>query len=263
MTDATRIERSVPTVRELLDQGAKVVVLAHFGRPKGKRESFDVAAPAVPAARAGAGRHRGGVRRGLHRRAGRARGRRAPAGRGWRCSRTSASMPGEEKNDPAFADQLARLGELYVDDAFSAAHRAHASITGLAERLPAAAGRLMQAEVEALSRALEDPDRPLAALVGGAKVSTKLDLLGNLVDQGRSPGAGRRHGEHVPVRPRHAGRPLAVRAGHGRDRARGSSPRPRPGTARSCCRSTAGWRASSRPGRPRARCRSSWCRTRA
>jgi phosphoglycerate kinase len=90
---------------------------------------------------------------------------------------------GEEKNDPAFADQLAGLGEFFVDDAFSAAHRAHASITGLAERLPAAAGRLMQAEVEALSRALENPDRPLAALVGGAKVSTKLAVLGNLIDK--------------------------------------------------------------------------------
>ncbi len=90
---------------------------------------------------------------------------------------------GEEKNDPAFADQLARLGELYVDDAFSAAHRAHASITGLASRLPSAAGRLMQAEVEALSRALEAPDRPVAALVGGAKISTKLELLGNLIEK--------------------------------------------------------------------------------
>ena len=89
--------------------------------------------------------------------------------------------PGEEKNDPAFADQLASLGELFVDDAFSAAHRAHASITGLAERLPAAAGRLMQAEVEALSKALENPERPLIALVGGAKISTKLELLGNLI----------------------------------------------------------------------------------
>jgi phosphoglycerate kinase len=90
---------------------------------------------------------------------------------------------GEENNDPAFADALASLGEVYVDDAFSAAHRAHASITGLAERLPAAAGRLMQAEVEALSRALEDPERPLLALVGGAKVSTKLELLGNLIEK--------------------------------------------------------------------------------
>ena len=90
---------------------------------------------------------------------------------------------GEEKNDPAFADQLASLGDLYVDDAFSAAHRAHASITGLAERLPAAAGRLMQGEVEALTRALEDPERPLIALVGGAKVSTKLEVLGNLIER--------------------------------------------------------------------------------
>jgi phosphoglycerate kinase len=90
---------------------------------------------------------------------------------------------GEEKNDPAFADALAGLGEIYVGDAFSAAHRAHASITGIAERLPAAAGRLMQAEAEALARALEHPERPLAALVGGAKVSTKLELLGNLIER--------------------------------------------------------------------------------
>src|SRR5919106_2915701 len=91
--------------------------------------------------------------------------------------------PGEEKNDPAFADQLAALGEAYVNDAFAAAHRAHASIVGLPQRLPSAAGRLMQAEVEALTRALDAPDRPLAALVGGAKVSTKLELLGNLIEK--------------------------------------------------------------------------------
>jgi phosphoglycerate kinase len=88
--------------------------------------------------------------------------------------------PGEEANDPAFADELACLGELYVGDAFSAAHRAHASVVGLAERLPSAAGRLMQAEIEALTRVLEDPERPVVAIVGGAKISTKLDLLGNL-----------------------------------------------------------------------------------
>ena len=88
--------------------------------------------------------------------------------------------PGEEANDPAFADALASLGDFYVGDAFSAAHRAHASVVGLAERLPSAAGRLMQAEIEALTRALEDPERPVLAIVGGAKVSTKLELLGNL-----------------------------------------------------------------------------------
>lgn len=91
--------------------------------------------------------------------------------------------PGEEQNDAAFADALARLGELYVNDAFSAAHRAHASTEALARRLPAYAGRLMQAELEALERALGAPARPLAAIVGGAKVSTKLDLLGNLVER--------------------------------------------------------------------------------
>jgi phosphoglycerate kinase len=89
--------------------------------------------------------------------------------------------PGEEKNDPAFVAALAELGDLYVNDAFSAAHRAHASTEGLAHRLPAYAGRTMEAELVALSRALERPERPVAAIVGGAKVSTKLDLLGNLV----------------------------------------------------------------------------------
>ena len=180
VTDASRIERSVPTVRELVEKNAKVVVLAHFGRPKGKRESSMSLRPLCgplgkalggipvafaedcigePAKRAVAALEPGGVL----------------------LLENLRFHPGEEKNDPAFADQLASLGELFVDDAFSAAHRAHASITGLAERLPAAAGRLMQAEVEALSRALENPERPLIALVGGAKISTKLELLGNLI----------------------------------------------------------------------------------
>jgi phosphoglycerate kinase len=181
VTDASRIERSVPTVKELLAKNAKVVVLAHFGRPKGKREPSmslrplyaplgaalgvevafaedcvgDVARRAVDALRPGQVLLLENLR--FH--------------------------AGEEKNDPAFADQLAALGDIYVDDAFSAAHRAHASITGVAERLPAVAGRLMQVEVEALSRALEHPDRPVAAVVAGAKVSTKLELLGNLIER--------------------------------------------------------------------------------
>ena len=182
VSDATRIERSVPTVKELLDKGAKVVVLAHFGRPKGKREpSMSLAPLAEPL-----GEALGGVEV-----------RFAEDCIGEAARRAVAALrpgevlllenlrfhAGEEKNEPAFADQLARLGDLYVDDAFSAAHRAHASITGLAERLPAAAGRLMQAEVEALTRALDDPERPLMALVGGAKVSTKLELLGNLIER--------------------------------------------------------------------------------
>jgi phosphoglycerate kinase len=181
VADASRIERSVPTVKELLEKQAKVAVLAHFGRPKGKREPSmslrplagplgealgfevafaedcvgDVAKRAVEALRPGQVLLLENLR--FH--------------------------GGEEKNEPAFADQLAALGDVYVDDAFSAAHRAHASITGVAERLPAVAGRLMQAEVEALSRALEHPDRPVAAVIGGAKISTKLELLGNLIER--------------------------------------------------------------------------------
>jgi len=181
VADATRIERSVPTVKELLNKGAKVAVLAHFGRPKGKREPSMSLKPLC-----GPLGHALGVEVAFAEDCIGAPARRAVA----------ALQPGqvlllenlrfhagEEKNDPTFADALAGLGEIYVDDAFSAAHRAHASITGLAERLPAAAGRLMQAEVEALSRALDHPERPLAALVGGAKVSTKLELLGNLVER--------------------------------------------------------------------------------
>ena len=182
VADATRIERSVPTVKELLDKGAKVVVLAHFGRPKGKREpSMSLAPLAQPL-----GQALGGIEVQF---AEDCIGE--PAQRAVEALRPGEVLllenlrfhAGEEKNDPAFGDQLARLGDLYVDDAFSAAHRAHASITGLAERLPAAAGRLMQAEVEALSRALDDPERPLVALVAGAKVSTKLELLGNLISR--------------------------------------------------------------------------------
>jgi phosphoglycerate kinase len=181
VTDATRIERSVPTVKELLANGAKVVILAHFGRPKGKREAAMSLKPLCGPLGDALGAQVAFAEDCIG----------EPARRAVAALRPGQVLllenlrfhGGEEKNDPAFADALARLGEIYVDDAFSAAHRAHASITGVAERLPAAAGRLMQAEVEALSRALEDPERPLAALVGGAKVSTKLELLGNLVEK--------------------------------------------------------------------------------
>jgi phosphoglycerate kinase len=179
VADATRIERSVPTVKELLDNGAKVAVLSHFGRPKGKREPSMSLAPLCEPLGAALGRPVAFAEDCIG----------AAAKRAIDALRPGAAVllenlrfhPGEEKNDPAFADQLAALGDAYVDDAFAAAHRAHASITGLAERLPAAAGRLMQAEIEALTRALDAPDRPLAALVGGAKVSTKLEVLGNLI----------------------------------------------------------------------------------
>jgi phosphoglycerate kinase len=182
VTDASRIQRSVPTVRELLDKGAQVVVLAHFGRPKGKRESSMSLRPLARPL----GQALGGIEVAFAEDCIGAPAERAVAALqpgGVLLLENLRFHPGEEKNEPAFADALAGLGELYVDDAFSAAHRAHASITGLAERLPAAAGRLMQAEVEALTRALEHPERPLGAVIGGAKVSTKLELLGNLVDK--------------------------------------------------------------------------------
>jgi phosphoglycerate kinase len=180
VTDRSRIERSVPTVKELLAKNAKVVVLAHFGRPKGKRESSMSLRPLCKPL----GNALGGIQVAFAEDCIGEPARRAVAALkpgGVLLLENLRFHAGEEKNEKAFADELASLGELFVDDAFSAAHRAHASITGLAERLPAAAGRLMQAEVEALSKALEHPERPLAALVGGAKVSTKLELLGNLI----------------------------------------------------------------------------------
>jgi phosphoglycerate kinase len=180
VADATRIERIVPTLRELLDKRAKVVALSHFGRPKGKRQSSMSLAPLCEPL----GEALGGIKVAF---AEDCIG--APAEQAVRSLQPGTVLllenlrfyPGEEANDPHFADTLARLGELYVGDAFSAAHRAHASVVGLAERLPSAAGRLMQAEIEALTRVLEDPERPVVSIVGGAKVSTKLELLGNLI----------------------------------------------------------------------------------
>ena len=206
-------------------------------------------APLCAAARRGA-RAQGGVRRGLHRRRGQARGRRARGRATSCCSRTCASIPARRRTIRHSPISWPRSATLYVNDAFSAAHRAHASITGLAERLPAAAGRLMQAEIEALTRALDDPERPLAALVGGAKVSTKLEVLGNLIEQGRPAGHRRRHGQHLPVRPGHAGGQIPVRAGHGRHRARDHGQGGGAGAASCCCRSMAGSRASFEAGAP-------------
>ena len=179
VTDATRIERAAPTLIELADKGAKVIVLSHFGRPDGKRVPEMSLQPLVEPLSKALGK---------------------PVAFAEDCIGPVAEeavrvlKPGEvlllenlrfhkeeEKNDAAFVDKLSVLGDLYVNDAFSAAHRAHASTEGLANRLPAAAGRLMQAELEALDRALGSPRRPVCAIVGGAKVSTKLDLLGNLV----------------------------------------------------------------------------------
>ncbi|MBM3486021.1 MAG: phosphoglycerate kinase [Alphaproteobacteria bacterium] len=178
VTDATRLERLKPTIDELAGKGARVVVLSHFGRPKGVDPSQSLK-PIAAALGAVLGRPVAFVADCI--------GPVAEAGVAALKNGDVAVLEnlrfhaGEEKNDEAFVAQLAKLGDLYVNDAFSAAHRAHASTEGLAHVLPAAAGRLMQAEIEALHHALESPKHPVAAIVGGAKVSTKLDLLGNLV----------------------------------------------------------------------------------
>ena len=181
VTDATRIEKIVPTIRDILGRGGKPVLLAHFGRPKGQvvpEMSLRVTLPALeaalgqkvafaedcigaPAKKAVAAMEPGDVL----------------------LLENTRFHAGEEKNDPAMAAALAALGQIYVNDAFSAAHRAHASTEGIAHLMPACAGRLMEAELKALNAALGDPERPVVAVVGGAKVSTKLDLLGNLVEK--------------------------------------------------------------------------------
>jgi len=177
--DMTRIERTVPTVRELVGKGAKVVVLSHFGRPKGKREPSMSLKPVADALAAVLGTsvafgddcvgpEAEKTVRGL-------------SEGGVALLENLRYHAEEEKNDRAFAEKLAALGDVFVNDAFSAAHRAHASTEALAQLLPAYAGRLMQEELEALGRALEHPERPVMAIVGGAKVSTKIDLLQNLL----------------------------------------------------------------------------------
>ncbi len=180
VSDASRIERAVPTIGDLRARGAKVVLLSHFGRPKGKRVEAMSLAPLVPAVSAALGGAEVVFAADCIGPAAQAAVEGLPEG-GVALLENLRFHGGEEANDPAFADALAALGDIFVSDAFSAAHRAHASVEGLARRLPAAAGRLMQEELEHLGAALENPKRPLAALVGGAKISSKLDLLGNLV----------------------------------------------------------------------------------
>ena len=179
ITDLTRIERLSPTIRELSRKGAKVIICSHFDRPKGKRVPEMSLAPMAAALGQVLGRHVRFVEDCV-----------GVAAEGAVMLLKDGDVlvlentrfhSGEEKNDPDFAKALAKLGEIFVNDAFSAAHRAHASTEGVAHILPAYAGRLMQAELEALDAALGNPTRPVAAIVGGAKVSTKLELLGNLV----------------------------------------------------------------------------------
>jgi len=180
VTDATRIERLAPTLVELSSKGATVIVMSHFGRPKGKVVPEMSLEPVVPALSAALG----GMTVAF---APDCIGPDAAAIVDQLAPGTVALLenlrfhPGEEANDTGFAGELAKLGDAYVNDAFSAAHRAHASTEAIARLLPAAAGRAMQAELEALTAALEKPDHPVIALVGGAKVSSKLDVLGNLV----------------------------------------------------------------------------------
>ncbi|MBA8878163.1 phosphoglycerate kinase [Phyllobacterium myrsinacearum] len=181
VTDATRIERVAPTILELSKKGAKVILLAHFGRPKdGPTPEFSLKPIAHAVGKV--------IDRNVHF---------AEDSIGDKAAEAVAKLAdgdilllentrfhkGEEKNDPAYVKALAANGDIYVNDAFSAAHRAHASTEGLAHVLPSYAGRTMQAELEALESGLGNPKRPVVAVVGGAKVSSKLDLLGNLVEK--------------------------------------------------------------------------------
>src|SRR3954451_18585654 len=176
VSDDTRLRATVPTVAELADKGAIILVLAHFGRPKGKPSAEFSLAQIVPAYEQVLGRP---VRFIDWEGADQAVAALGPGDIA--VLENTRFFGGEEKNDPAVVERFARLADLYVDDAFSAAHRAHASTEGLAHRLPAFAGRAMEAELNALQKALGEPERPVAAVVGGAKVSTKLDVLRHLV----------------------------------------------------------------------------------
>ena len=179
VSDDTRLRATVQTLSELADRGAKVLVLAHFGRPKGQRVDEMSLKPLVEPLSVVLGRPVGWLAD--------CAGDEASAA-SQRLENSSVTIlentrfhAGEEKNDPALAAEMAELGDLYVNDAFSAAHRAHCSTEGLAHVLPAFAGRAMEAELLALEKALGSPEKPVAAVVGGAKVSSKLDVLRHLV----------------------------------------------------------------------------------
>lgn len=185
VTDTTRIDRVVPTLKAILDAGAAAIVLAHFDRPKGKVVPEMSLKPVVPALAKALGRPVSYVFTDWY------DGKAVEAARLARpgdviVMENTRYHAGEEKNDEAFAKLLASLGDVFVNDAFSAAHRAHSSTEGIARHIPAVAGLAMQAELDALTAALEAPRRPVMAIVGGAKISTKLDLIANLskkVDQ--------------------------------------------------------------------------------
>jgi phosphoglycerate kinase len=180
VADRTRIERAAPTIREIAQRGGKVILLSHFGRPKGRdpKASLKIVVPAIAEA---IGRPVAFAEDCIGEKVTEAIAAMRPGD--VLCLENTRFHAGEERNEEKFVTELARLGDVFVNDAFSAAHRAHASTEGLAHRLPSYAGRSMQAELEALARALDAPRRPLAAVVGGAKISTKLDLLENLLSK--------------------------------------------------------------------------------
>jgi phosphoglycerate kinase len=179
-TDLTRIERVAPTIREIADKGGKAILLSHFGRPKGfdPKESLKQFAPAIAEV---LGRPVAFAEDCVGEKAQAAIA--AMKSVDILCLENTRFHKGEEKNDEGFIAQLAALGDIFVNDAFSVSHRAHASVEGIGRKLPTYAGRTMQDELAALTKVLETPTRPLAAIVGGAKVSTKLDLLGNLLSK--------------------------------------------------------------------------------
>jgi phosphoglycerate kinase len=179
ITDDTRLRAALPTIQELRKAGAKVILLAHFDRPKGKRVPSMSLKPVVAPLSDLVGAPVAFADDCVGEAAERAEGYLKPGG--VLLLENLRYHAGEEQNDPIFAKQLAALGDIYVNDAFSAAHRAHASTEGLAHLLPAYAGEAMRRELTALDRALGHPERPVLGIVGGSKVSTKLDLLGHLV----------------------------------------------------------------------------------
>jgi phosphoglycerate kinase len=180
VTDATRIERMAPAITEIADKGAKVILISHFGRPKG-RDAKDSLKPVAAELAHTLKRPIKFVDDCVGEAVERAVAEMKPGD--FLCLENTRFHAGEEKNDPAFVAQLAKLGDIFVNDAFSVSHRAHASTEGIAHMLPAFAGRTLQAELEAFEKVLDKPQRPVAAIVGGAKISTKLDLLGNLLSR--------------------------------------------------------------------------------
>jgi phosphoglycerate kinase len=181
VTDSLRIERQAPTIRELAEKGARVAVLSHFERPGGKVVPSMSLKPLVEPLATAIGRPVAFAEDCIGERAETAVAKLKDGD--VVLLENTRFHPGEEKNDPEFVRALAKLGDIFVNDAFSAAHRAHASTEGLAHLLPAAAGRAMESELKHLEKALEKPERPLMAVVGGAKISSKIDLLKNLVDK--------------------------------------------------------------------------------